>query len=279
MAKHPSFKKRVINFYTHEEQVYTPSNLPEGEANELVVYDPNVLTTKRKVRWGRITKHAGVLFLTASLVTGVLIARDRNVNMGLEGPTQEDLAALDNLGKDTAPKKEGSEGQEFGKEEAENNYNNITSQNPANQDTNVVNGLVNGTLTFNFTSNGAPVQNVYSFDTQNGTYTVNQTVSITLASGRVVNTTSSKSGRYALETGTLRLFENSGLNAGDVILGNDPQVSDQYADIIYIDNAGRIIGTISGVMLEGASSVYSAPTQTSTEPTNPDLENGPQTTV
>ena len=61
----------------------------------------------------------------------------------------------------------------------------------------------------------------------------------------------SGNGTFVLENGALKLFEDSGLNAGDVILGNNSQESKQYSDIFYVAEDGEIYGTISGTAVKG----------------------------
>ncbi len=193
--------------------------------------------------------------LAGGMLAGFLVARDRNVQMGVEGPTPENLIEFDNLGKDSASKPSGTTGLEHGKQEAEDAFNAVTGQNPSNSDASLVKNLLDGTLTFEYLLNGAPVTDVYTFDKTNNTYTLNQMVDITLQNGKTFTTTNTYAGYFRLENDAIKLFESDGLNAGDSVLGSNSQSGNQYSNIIYVAQDGNIYATITGEAIPGVSSV------------------------
>ena len=216
----------------------------------------------------RVTKKFVITSIAAVVVaggvfSGFIVARNRNVNMGVEGPTPENLLEFDNLGSGSASKPSGTTGNEYGKQEAEDAFNAVAGQNPVNSNGNSVANLLNGTLTFAYTLNGAPITDVYTFDSTNNTYTLNQSVDITLSNGRTFTTTNVYSGSYRVEDDLLKLFESDGLNAGDSVLGSNSQSGNQYSNIIYVAQDGNIYATITGEAIPGVAGVNSqTPTPT-----------------
>lgn len=203
-----------------------------------------------RVGKGWVVVSVAAVFLAFSTVVGIITSRYRNVKLEVEGPTSEDVVVADKLGENDVPNKAGSVGKEYGEEFAENNYNSVVSQKPANTDNSIVERLLQGSLNFQYMSNGGLIENTYTFDTANNQYT------LTHKTPEMETTTV---GRYTVGNGQLVLFESANLNPGDPILGTTAPTLEQFADIVYVADDGKIYGTIQGVPCEGTSDVYTAP--------------------
>ena len=194
----------------------------------------------------------------STAIGGFLWARRRNVKVNYtEGPSLEDIVNADNLGKDNAPNKEGTVGKEYGKDFAENNYNSVIGQKPENGNKALVENLLQGSLNFKYMANDSLIENIYTFDTTNKEYTLThitpeyQTVTV---------------GRYELGEGKIVLFGSANLNPEDAILGTTSPNLEQYEDIIYVADDGKIYGTIQGIGCEGISDIYSPQNQQTLNP-------------
>lgn len=207
--------------------------------------------TKRVTRKFVIISIA-TLLAASNTITCFLIARKHNVNLGLEEPYKDKLANIENLGNESNKKPAGSTGLEYGKEEAENAFNSASSSVAVNKNLPSLDQFANKSVSFEYTSNGMPVKKEYTMNADQQTYTVVEKDIITLPSGLVVEGESKRSsGSFKIEDGLIYLFEDSGLNAGNVILNKDSATSNQYADILFLGEDGNIYSTITGTAIAG----------------------------